>query len=386
MNKVFLKRSSRILGGHLWIFSNELLTSPKKFELGSLVEVYDKEKKFVGIGYINPHSLISIRLLTREKENIDSDFFRSRIVAAIDYRKSFLLSDNAFRVVYSEGDFLPGLIIDKYADCVVAQFLTFGMEKFTETILSLIDDILSPKTIVLRNDSQSRTLEALPLEKKVLKGSLETHPLINEEDLVFEVDPMSGQKTGFFLDQSENRLALRKYIKEGRGLDLFCYSGAWGMHLAKKGAYVTGVDDSEKALSYAETNARLNNLENRCKFERENVFDFLREEVTSGNVYDFIILDPPAFVKNRLKIKEALKGYGEINSTAMKILKDGGILSTSSCSYHIDRTVFLEMLRKAAKDARRTIRLLEYRSQSRDHPVLLSMPETEYLKCAFLAL
>lgn len=386
MDKVFLKRTSRILGGHLWIFSNELLTSPKKFEPGSLVEVYDKEEKFLGIGYINPNSLISIRLLTREKENIDSDFFRRRIVAAINYRKRFLLSDNSFRVVYSEGDFLPGLIIDKYGDCAVVQFLTFGMEKFTETILSLIDDILSPKTIVLRNDSQSRTLEALPLEKKVVKGSLETLPLINEEDLVFEVDPMSGQKTGFFLDQRENRLTLRKYIKEGRGLDLFCYSGAWGMHLAKKGAYVTGVDDSEKALAYAKTNARLNNLEDRCEFERGNVFDFLKKESAAGNVYDFIVLDPPAFVKSRTKVKEALKGYKEINTMAMRILKEGGILSTSSCSYHIGREVFLEMLRNAAKDAKKNIRLLEYRSQSRDHPVLLSMPETEYLKCAFLAL
>ncbi|MEK7309049.1 MAG: class I SAM-dependent rRNA methyltransferase [Nitrospirota bacterium] len=386
MDKVFLKRTSRILGGHLWIFSNELLTSPKKFEPGSLVEVYDKEKKFLGIGYINPHSLISIRLLTREKENIDSDFFRSRIVAALNYRKRFLLSDNAFRVVYSEGDFLPGLIIDKYADCAVVQFLTFGMEKFAETILSLIDDILSPKTIVLRNDSQSRTLEALPLGKKVVKGSLETLPLINEKDLIFEVDPMSGQKTGFFLDQRENRLALRKHIKEGRGLDLFCYAGAWGMHLAKNGAYVTGVDDSEKALAYAKINARLNNLEDRFGFERGNVFDFLKKEVTSGNDYDFIVLDPPAFVKSRTKVKEALKGYKEINTMAMRILKDGGILSTSSCSYHVDKEVFLEMLRNAAKDAKKNIRLLEYRSQSRDHPVLLSMPETEYLKCAFLAL
>jgi 23S rRNA (cytosine1962-C5)-methyltransferase len=385
MDKVFLKRTSRILGGHLWIFSNELLTSPKKFEPGSLVEVYDKDKKFLGIGYINPYSLISIRLLTRKNENIDSDFFRSRIITALNYRKRFLLSDNAFRVVYSEGDFLPGLIIDKYADCVVVQFSTFGMEKFIETILSLIDDILSPKTIVLRNDSQSRTLEGLPLEKKVVKGTLETFPLINEEDLIFEVDPMSGQKTGFFLDQRENRLALRKYIKEGKGLDLFCYAGAWGMHMAKNGAYVTGVDDSEKAVSYAKTNARLNNLEDRCKFEKENVFDFLKKEVISGNVYDFIALDPPAFVKSRTKVKEALKGYKEINTMAMKILKAGGILSTSSCSYHIDKEAFIEMLRNAAKDAKKNIRLLEYRSQGRDHPVLLSMPETEYLKCAFLA-
>jgi 23S rRNA (cytosine1962-C5)-methyltransferase len=386
MEKIVLKRTSRILSGHLWIFSNELLTGPKNYEPGSLIEVYDNKNKFIGIGYINPHSLISVRLLTRERESINPDFFRKRIMNAINYRKRFLPESNSFRVIYSEGDFLPGLIVDKYADCLVIQFLTLGMEMLKDTVISILDGILSPSVIVLRNDSQSRILEGLPLEKKVVKGHLDCLPIINEGEILMEVDPILGQKTGFFLDQRENRIALRNYVKEGKGLDLFCYSGAWGLQLAKDGVFVTCVDDSETALSKAKRNFQLNRLEDRCAFVKDDIFNFLRKEAESGSSYDFIVLDPPAFVKSKAKIKEALKGYREINAMAMRIIKKGGILATSSCSYHIEKAVFLEMLRDSARDAGKTPRLLEYRSQGRDHPILLSVPETEYLKCAFLEL
>ncbi len=386
MEKVILKKTSRILGGHLWIFSNELSESPKNYEPGSFIEVYDRQNNFLGIGYINPNSLISIRLLTRKKEKIDADFFRRRIVDAINYRKRVSVDNNSCRIIFSEGDFLPGLIVDKYADSIVVQFLTLGIDKIGNMILKLLDEILSPSTIVLRNDSQSRTLEGIPLEKKIAKGALDTLPVINEEDVTIEVDPMKGQKTGFFLDQRENRIALGKYINGGKGLDLFCYSGAWGLQLAKKGGYVTFVDESGTALSTAEKNVKLNDLEARCGYVKEDVFDFLREEVEAGNSYDFIVLDPPAFVKSRTKIKEAIKGYREINVMAMRLIKKAGMLATSSCSHHIDRTMFLEILRDAAKDAGKTARLIEYRYQSKDHPILLSVPETEYLKCAFLEL
>lgn len=386
MDKVFLKRTSRILAGHLWIFSNELKSSPKNYEPGSIVEVCDSKGKFLGTGYINPNSLISIRLLSKEREVINSDFFRRRITDAINYRKAFLSDYNSFRVIYSEGDFLPGLIVDKYADCLAIQFLTLGMEKMRDTLLNILNEILSPSVIVLRNDTQSRTLEGLPLEKSIIKGVLDFLPRITEGEIKLEVDPLHGQKTGFFLDQRENRIALSRIIDGGKGLDLFCYSGAWGLHLAKKGAYVTGVDESETAISLSEKNARLNQLENQCKFVKDDVFNFLKSQVESENKYDFVILDPPAFVKSRLKIKEALRGYREINSMAMKIIKQGGILATSSCSYHIDRETFLDMLRDAARDSNRNARLLKYRSQSKDHPILLSVPETEYLKCAFLRL
>jgi 23S rRNA (cytosine1962-C5)-methyltransferase len=260
------------------------------------------------------------------------------------------------------------------------------MEMMKDMVISVLDEILSPSVIVLRNDSQSRILEGLPLEKKVVKGSLDSLPIINEGEILIEVDPMTGQKTGFFLDQRENRVALSNYIKEGRGLDLFCYSGAWGLQLAKNGAFVTCVDDSETALSKAKRNFELNRLEDRCDFVKDDVFKFMKREMESGSLYDFIVLDPPAFVKSRAKVKEALKGYREINAMAMRLIKKGGMLATSSCSYHIEKAMFLDMLRDSARDAGRTPRLLEYRSQGRDHPILLSVPETEYLKCAFLEL
>ena len=384
MEKVILKKTSRILGGHLWIFSNELMSSPRNYAPGSFVSLYDRQNYFLGIGYINPNSLISIRLLTRKKEEIDADFFRRRLINAIDYRKRLRADINSCRIVFSEGDFLPGLIVDKYADCIVLQFLTLGIDKIGDMILNLLDEIFSPSTIVLRNDSQIRLLEGLALEKKIVKGSPDPLPVITEEGVTIEVDPMRGQKTGFFLDQRENRIALSRYFSGGMGLDLFCYSGAWGLHLAKKGADITFIDESETALSIARNNAKLNNLESRCGFVKKDVFNFLHEEVEAGNTYDFIVLDPPAFVKSKAKIKEAVKGYREINSMAMRLIKKGGILATSSCSHHIERALFLEILRDAAKDAGKTARLIEYRYQSKDHPILLSVPETEYLKCAFL--
>lgn len=384
MEKVILKKTSRILGGHLWIFSNELSESPRKYAPGSFVEIYDRQHHFLGAGYINPNSLISIRLLTQKNEKIDADFFRRRILDAIDYRKRLYPDMNSCRVIFSEGDFLPGLIVDKYHDCIVVQFLTFGIHNIGDMILNLLDEIFSPSTIVLKNDSQSRLLEGLAIEKKIAKGAMNSLPVINEEGITIEVDPMRGQKTGFFLDQRENRIALSRYIHGGKGLDLFCYSGAWGLQLARKGAFVTFVDESDTALSIAGKNARLNNLEARCEFVKKDAFHFLSEGVETGKTYDFIVLDPPAFVKSRAKIKEAVKGYREINSTAMRLIKKGGMLATSSCSHHIDRTLFLDILRDAAKDAGRTARLIEYRYQAKDHPILLSVPETEYLKCAFL--
>ena len=384
MEKVILRKTIRVLEGHLWIFSNELLESPKNYEPGSFVGVCDRQNNFMGIGYINPNSLISIRLLTRKKEDIDADFFRRRILDAIDYRKRLRADSNSCRIVFSEGDLLPGLIVDKYNDCIVVQFLTLGIDKIGDMILNLLDEIFSPSSIALRNDSQIRLLEGLALEKKIVKGAPDPLPVITEEGVTIEIDPMRGQKTGFFLDQRENRIALSRYFSGGMGLDLFCYSGAWGLQLAKKGADIKFIDESETALSIAGKNAKLNNLESRCKFVKKDVFNFLHEEVEAGNTCDFIVLDPPAFVKSKAKIKEAVKGYREINSMAMRLIKKGGILATSSCSHHIERALFLEILRDAAKDAGKTARLIEYRYQSKDHPILLSVPETEYLKCAFL--
>ena len=385
MKKVHLKRTKRLLGGHLWIFSNEIYENLKDYAVGTLVEVFDMHELFLGIGYINPQSLISIRLLTREKEEINRGFFQRRINDAFNLRKRLLGERDAFRLIYSEGDYLPGLIVDKYANSLVLQFLTAGMEEFKSIIIGVLDDILKPEIMVLRNESRVRTLEGLPLYKDVIKGNLQTLPVIQENGLLFEIDPYEGQKTGFFLDQQENRTILKKYARGGKGLDLFCYLGAWSMHLASAGAEVIGVDASERAVTQAQKIAEMNGLTERAFFLKEDVFSFLEKELASTEKkYDFIVLDPPAFVKSSGKIKEAVKAYRELNEMSMRLIKPGGLLATSSCSYHLSKEMFIDMLNAAGKIARRSLRLIEMRSQGPDHPALLSMPETEYLKCAFL--
>ena len=384
MKKVILHRSSRVLAGHPWIFSNEIAGSPKTFEPGSLVEVLDAKDTFLGIGYVNPNSLIAVRLLTRQREPIDQSFFSRRISAALARRTPFIAGRDAYRAVYSESDQLPGLIVDRFGECISVQILTLGMEMQRELILAALIEVMSPETIVLRNDSKARTLEGLPLEKSVCKGTLDTLPRIAEGSVTFEVDPLAGQKTGFFLDQYENRMALAELARTGTALDLFCYAGAWGMQLARHGMQVTFVDDSETAIQQVIRNAELNGMTDHCVPVKDDVFSFLKRKIAAGASFDVVVCDPPAFVKNKAKIKEALRGYRDVNAMCMKLVREGGILATSSCSHHIDRESFLDMLRHAARDAGRAPRVLEYRSQGKDHPVLLAAPETEYLKCVFL--
>ncbi len=384
MDIAVITRPSRILSGHLWVFSNELKESPKRYEPGSILELRDRNDNFLGIGYVNPHSLIAVRVLTRKKEEINEDFFRRRINDALAYRRRFLGGADSFRVVYSESDMLPGLIVDKYNDCLSVQFLTLGMDKRSDMILKILDEIFSPGTIVIRNDSLSRTLEGLPLEKKILKGSLDKLPVIKDGAALLEIDPLGGQKTGFFLDQAGNRLAFGELAGAGTGLDLFSYTGAWSLMMAQKGATVTGVDASDSAVALAQKNASLNNLQDKCSFIKADVFEFVKEALSKKLLYDYIVLDPPAFVKSKAKIKEALRAYRELNSSCMRLLKGHGLLSTSSCSYHVDRNSFIEMLRDAARDAGKSARIVEARTQAKDHPAYLAVPETEYLKCFFL--
>lgn len=384
METVTLNRLSRLLSGHLWVFSNELASSPKGYEPGSIVELVDKKNNFLGIGYINPHSLISVRVLTRKREEINAEFFKTRIKNALAFRKRFMKDTDSFRAVFSESDLLPGLVADKYGDCLSVQFLTLGMEKQAETILNALDEIYSPRLMVLRNDSSIRTLEGLPLEKKIVKGSLDTLPLIKEGDMTLEVDPFTGQKTGFFLDQRENRAALSRLSGTGAGLDLFCYTGPWSIRLALSGVKMTGVDSSDYAITHAKKNAELNGVSDRCEFVNSDVFEFVKREAAQKKKYDYIVLDPPAFVKSKGKINEALKAYRELNAACMGLLRQGGILATSSCSYHVDKSLFMEMLRVSARDAGKQARVLEMRSQAKDHPISLFVPETEYLKCVIL--
>jgi len=380
--KLRQKEERRILRGHPWVFSNELLQPVGEFSPGEVVDVLDFSGRFLGRGYINPHTLIAVRILTRKQEEIDSGFFRRKISAARTLR-TMLGFGNSFRAVFSEGDGIPGLIVDKYADTLVVQSSTAGIDRMLENIISALKDEYSPQTILLRNDTASREIEGLTQEKRIVHGMALGQVMIEESGIRYHVDILEGQKTGFFFDQRENRQVLKDYVKGRRTLDCFCYIGAWSLTAAHFGASdVIGLDSSEKAIKLASENAALNGLS--AQFEIADVFDELRRLEKDRERFGCIILDPPAFVKSRAKMREALKGYKEINLRAMKLLEPGGALVTCSCSHHIDQDLFTEMLIDAAHSAGRQVRLLEMRSQARDHPMLLAARETRYLKCAVL--
>lgn len=377
------KEERRILRGHPWIFSNEIEHLPADARPGDLVDVLGHTGSFIGRGYLNPHTLIAVRLLTRHQEPIDPAFIRKRIVAAKQLREQ-LSCGSACRAFYSEADGLPGLIVDKYGDTLVVQSLTAGIDRLADDILAALTGVYAPKAIILRNDAASRQLEGLPQEVRVVHGSIDGPVAFEESGIRYAADLLEGQKTGFFFDQRENRNALRGLVTGRRTLDCFCYIGAWALTAASAGASeVMGIDSSERAIQLAQENARLNGLP--VRFARADVFDALRGYEQHKERFGCIILDPPAFVKSRSRVREALKGYKEINLRAARLLGPGGILVTCSCSHHIDEDLFREMLIDAVSSAGRHARLLEMRSQARDHPVLLAARETQYLKCAILS-
>jgi 23S rRNA (cytosine1962-C5)-methyltransferase len=375
----------RLLLGHPWVFSNEIASDLGTYEPGSLVDVYTHGGTLVGRGYINPRSLITVRILSPRREVIDGAFFHTRIAAALRRRERLFPGMQSYRLVYSEGDLLPGLIVDRYRDHLVLQALTLGMELRTEVICEALERLMQPQAVIARNDVGIRSLEGLPHEKKVLRGSMQTPIEVWESDIRFRVDPWEGQKTGFYLDQRENRCTLQPSLAGERVLDAFCYTGAWALHAARAGAQeVVAVDESAKAIHWATDQAKDNGLDQVCQFTAADVFDFLKEADARHDRFDCIILDPPAFVKSRSKVREGLEGYWEINRRALRLVKPGGYLITCSCSYHVDPDTFRTMLSRAARAARRTVVLLEMRSQARDHPVLLPLSESAYLKCAVL--
>ncbi len=387
MQTIRLKKNEekRILAGHLWIFSNEIEDFPSHIEPGAIVDAEDYRGSFIGRGYFNPRSLISVRILTREKEEIDTAFFKKKIQFAYGYRKEIFPSEKSYRIVYSEGDFLPGLIIDKYDNSLVIQSLTAGIEKQLDIISNVLKEIFNPEVIIARNDVSIRELEGLKPEIRTLYGKLPDNLIIERNGIKFSVDIISGQKTGFFFDQCENYLKLKDIVTNKDVLDGFCYIGGWSLHAARYGAKsVIGIDSSEKAISLAKENASINGFADKCSFEAAEVFDRLRGLNKEGKKFDIIILDPPAFVKSRARIRQAIKGYKEINLQAMKLLKQGGYLITCSCSHHLSQEIFLDLLNDAASDAKKTARLIEVRTQARDHPILLSVKETGYLKCVIL--
>jgi 23S rRNA (cytosine1962-C5)-methyltransferase len=388
MVRIVLARGEdkRIRGGHQWIFSNEIREISGEKAPGETAEIFDAGGSFVGTGYYNPSSLIAVRLLSRKRADIDSaDFYLERITAALAMRRLLYPDLETYRVVYGEGDFLPGLVVDKYGDYLSVQFLTWGMERRRGLIIAVLREIFAPKGIVARNDVSVRALEGLGEEAELLHGALPEQLLIEEHSLSFRVDLLQGQKTGHFLDQKENHLLLKERAGGKVVLDCFSYSGSWGIHAAHYGAaQVTCVDSSQRAVSLAGENAALNGYGGIVRLEVADAFERLRSLKGEGRSFDVVVLDPPAFVKSRKVLKEAMKGYFTINRRAMELLRPGGCLITCSCSFHMEREMFREMLTNAAQQAGREMRLVEVRSQAPDHPVLLSMPETEYLKCFVL--
>lgn len=388
MNRLTLLRGHdrRVRGGHPWIFSNEIHDFSEEPMPGEALEVRSHAGDFLGVAYFNPRSLIAARILSRQKESIDTvDFFQRRILAALEYRQGIYGPGESLRIVHGEGDQLPGLVVDRYDEVLSVQFLTVGIERRRDLVVEALQNIFRPAAIVARNDVAVRELEGLSQGVEPLYGEIPDPLIVTENGLRFRVDVLGGQKTGHFLDQKENHRALEKRVSGGRVLDLFCYSGSWSLHAARYGATeVIGVDSSLSAVSLAEENAGLNGLSSKCSFVRADVFELLRDLGRSGERYDTIILDPPAFVKSKKRLQEAVKGYLTINRRAMELLKPGGFLFSCTCSHHLDRETFSTTLRKAASQAARTMRLVEMRGQAYDHPVLLSCPETEYLKCAVL--
>jgi 23S rRNA (cytosine1962-C5)-methyltransferase len=386
------KGVERARAGHLWIYRSDVIIRPQAAS-GAVVRVSDKRGRFVALAHYGAESEITLRLLAFEEAEINRGFWRERLRAASAWRERVVSDTDAYRLVHAEGDLLPGLIVDRYGDAFVIQTLTRGMDVLKEMWVSLLVEEFSPRLIVERNDAKVRQLEGLPMLSRVLyeAGKPEAAEVIQttteeffitENGIRFLVDLTGGQKTGAFLDQRENRAAAMRY-GSGRGLDCFSFHGSFALHLARVCDEVTALDISETAIERAGRNAELNGITN-VEFITANVFDRLRDYDEAGEQFETIVLDPPAFAKNRGAVEAALRGYKEINLRAMRLLRPGGRLITCSCSYHVGEHLFLEMLADAARDAGRAVQVIEKRTQSRDHPILLTVPETYYLKCVVL--
>ena len=367
--------------GHPWVYRNAIEEIKGNCKPGDIVDVFNNRRQFVGRGYINPKSLITIRLLTREQVAVNEEFIRDRLKRAWEYRQRFLADPVYCRLVFSESDYLPGLIVDKFGSHIVMQTATLGIDRYKGLIVSILDEMLAPEVIFERNDVPSRQLEGLDQRKGFLKGSGATLIKVRENDLYFHADIENGQKTGFFYDQRENRRFLSRIVPGAEVLDCFCFSGSFSVHAASYGAkHVLGVDVSGAAVEVARNNAILNGVENTCEFIEENAFDLLRRYSDEGKKFDVVILDPPAFTKSRGAVEGAVRGYKEINLRGLKMVRSGGYLVTCSCSYHMERGLFRDTVAQAANDAKRTVREVAYFSQAMDHPSLPAAPETNYLK------
>ena len=376
--------------GGLWIFDNEIDTIMGTFRNGDVVTVHDFDGYPMGKGFINQNSKIRIRMMTRHTEQeIDEEFLRMRVQNAWDYRKTVMTKAedlNACRVIFGEADFLPGLVVDKYADVLVVQCLALGMEQFKETIVSLLKEILAADGIEIRgvyerSDANERKKEGISKVKDFIGEPFDTNVEIVENGVHYMVDVVNGQKTGFFLDQKYNRLAMQRICRGKKVLDCFTHMGTFALNAGIAGASdVTGLDISEFAVEQATANARRNGLQNTVHFRCANVLDELPKLAEAGEKYDVVILDPPAFTKSREATKNAIKGYREINMKGLKLVKDGGYLATCSCSHFMTQELFTKTIREAARSAHKRLRQVEFRTQAPDHPILWAADESYYLK------
>ncbi|MBI3449777.1 MAG: class I SAM-dependent rRNA methyltransferase [Acidobacteria bacterium] len=379
------REEKRILAGHAWVFSNEIERIEGDPLAGSVVAVTRAEGKLVGYGLFNPKSLIAVRIFSRRRSVVDHPFLVERIRKAQALRERLYPGADGCRVVHGESDGLPGLIVDRYADTLVLQTLALGMDLVKETICDVLEEIFRARAIVERNESALRDYEGLPRSAGLLRGTPPGPVTIHEGDVAFEVDVLRGHKTGFFYDQRENRQAVRRVAKGSRVLDLYCHDGAFALHAARAGAReVLGVDVSEEAASRARRNAEINGLAASSRFEAADAPEAMKALYDAGEKFDVVVVDPPSFTRSKKNVAEAKRGYVDVNRRAMRLLAREGFLATASCSHHVTDETFLECVKESAQGVDRSLRLIEWRSQSPDHPILPAMPETRYLKFALL--
>ena len=381
------KGEGRILkSGGMWVFDNEIAKMEGNFENGDMITVHDFDGYPMGQGFINLNSKIRVRLMTRDvSREIDRDFLYERVKNAWEYRKK-VVDTGSCRLIFGEADFLPGLVVDKFSDVLVAESLALGIDRLKEQIIEILKEILRQDGIEVRgvyerSDAKVRQNEGMERVKGFIGKEFDTNVQIEENGVKYLVDVKDGQKTGFFLDQKYNRLAIQKLCKGARVLDCFTHTGSFALNAAVAGAReVTGVDASELAVEQASKNAILNGVQDRAKFLCRDVFELLPELEKKGEKYDVVILDPPAFTKSRSSIKNAVKGYREINLRAMKLVKDGGFLATCSCSHFMTQELLANTIKEAAKATHKRLRQVEFRTQSPDHPILWAADESYYLK------
>src|SRR5216684_5352322 len=377
--KISARGASRLKDGHVWVYRSDIV-SADGVPAGSLVSVVDHRGQRLGSALYSSSSQIAIRMISQEPVGDFPAVLRQRLADAVAYREAMVRDTNAYRVVFSEADFLPGLIVDRYNEILSMQILTQAMdaESVRAALVSELTERLHPASIVERVDPRVRQLEELPPRASGLVTGEKSSTIFTMNGVQFHFDALEGQKTGAFLDQRENYAAAAQY-GHGEGLDVFCYQGGFALHMASRCTHVAGVDSSRPALEVADKNAVLN--QHDIEWIEANAFDLLKDYAASGQRYDTVVLDPPAFAKSKRELDAALRGYKELNLRALKMLRPGGLLVTCSCSYHVSSSDFLQMLAQASRDARRGLRIVEMRGQAKDHPVLLNVPETSYLKC-----